>query len=221
MQLNRFIDHTLLKPEATSQQIAQLCDEAIQYKFYSVCVNSRFVDLCSKKLMGSGVKTVSVVGFPLGANSMASKLQETLLAIEDGAQEIDMVLSIGALKEQNWDYVKKDIEAVVGAAGANPVKVIIETGLLTDEEKKLASKIVLESGAHFVKTCTGFNGGSATIADVKLIHSVLNGKIQIKASGGIKNAQFAREIIEAGATRLGTSSGIQLVENKLTGQGDY
>lgn len=220
MQLNKFIDHTLLKPEAQSAQIEKLCKEAIEHKFFSVCVNTSYIKQCAELLRGSDVKVCCVVGFPLGAMDTASKAFETRTAITNGAQEIDMVVQIGALKDRRMDYVRDDIKAVVQAAGGAKVKVIIETSLINDEEKALACKAALEAGAHFVKTSTGFAGGGATVEDVKLMKSIVGDKMEVKASGGVKNSEQAFALIAAGATRLGTSSGVALVQGQQS-QGGY
>ena len=220
MQLNKFIDHTLLKPEAQSAQIEKLCKEAIEHKFFSVCVNTSYVKQCAELLRGSDVKVCCVVGFPLGAMDTASKAFETRTAITNGAQEVDMVVQIGALKDRRMDYVRDDIKAVVQAAGGAKVKVIIETSLINDEEKTLACKAALEAGAHFVKTSTGFAGGGATVEDVKLMKSIVGDKMEVKASGGVKNSEQAFALIAAGATRLGTSSGVALVQGQQS-QGGY
>lgn len=220
MQLSRYIDHTLLKPEAQLAQIEKLCAEAKTYDFFSVCVNSSYVSVCSKLLNGSSVKVCCVVGFPLGAMDTESKAFETSTAIKNGAQEIDMVINIGTLKDRRMDYVRDDIKAVVKAAQGKTVKVIIETSLLNHEEKILACQASLETGAHFVKTSTGFAGGGATVEDVKLMKSIVKDAMEVKASGGIKDAEQARAMIEAGASRLGTSSGVAIVQGG-TSKGGY
>ncbi|WP_295903478.1 deoxyribose-phosphate aldolase [uncultured Bdellovibrio sp.] len=220
MQLSRYIDHTLLKPEAQLAQIEKLCAEAKANNFFSVCVNTSYVSTCAKLLADSSVKVCCVVGFPLGAMDTVSKAFETETAIKNGADEIDMVIQVGALKDRRLDYVRDDIKAVVKAAQGRTVKVIIETSLLNQEDKTLACKAALEAGAHFVKTSTGFGGGGATIEDVKLMKSVVGDKMEVKASGGIKDAAQARAMIEAGATRLGTSSGVTIVQGG-TVQGGY
>lgn len=220
MQLSRYIDHTLLKPDAQIEQITKLCQEARDHSFFSVCVNTSYVKTCADLLRGSEVKVCCVVGFPLGAMDTVSKSFETKTAIANGAQEIDMVIQIGALKDHRLDYVRDDIKAVVQAAQGHTVKVIIETSLLSDEEKTLACKAALEAGAHFVKTSTGFGGGGATVTDVKLMKSVVGTHMEVKASGGIKDIQSAMALIEAGATRLGTSSGVALVQGQKI-QGGY
>lgn len=220
MTLSQYIDHTLLKPEATEEQITQLCQEAMAFNFYSVCVNSMYVPLCKKLLTGSSVKVCSVVGFPLGAMSSNAKAYETKLAVDQGADEIDMVLSIGALKQGLLQYVQNDIRGVVEAASGRTVKVILETSLLTEEEKKSACKTAMDAQAHFVKTSTGFSTGGATVEDVKLMKLIVGSLLEVKASGGIKNAQQAKDMIAAGASRLGTSSGVTIV-NGGQAQGGY
>lgn len=220
MQLSRYIDHTLLRPEATLAQIETLCKEAKEHNFFSVCVNTSYVKTCADLLKGSNVKVCCVVGFPLGAMDSESKAFETSTAIKNGATEIDMVVQIGAVKDKRKDYVTTDIAAVVKAADGNTVKVIIETSLLNDDEKKFACQCAMDAKAHFVKTSTGFAGGGATVEDVRLMKSVVGDKLQVKASGGIKNLQSAEAMIAAGASRLGTSSGISLVQGGST-QGGY
>lgn len=220
MQLSHFIDHTLLKPEAQSSQVEKLCQEAQKHGFFSVCVNSSYVKQCSEWLKGSSVKVCCVVGFPLGTMDTSSKAFETKTAISNGAQEIDMVIHVGALKDGRIAYVKSDIEEVVKAANGHKVKVIIETALLSNEEKVLACKAAMEAGAHFVKTCTGFSGGGATVEDVRLMKETVGNRLEVKASGGIKDTQQAQALIAAGATRLGTSSGVALVQG-LQAQGGY
>lgn len=210
--ISKFIDHTLLKADATVNDIKKLCEEAVQFNFFSVCVNSKYVALCKTMLKNSDVKVVSVVGFPLGAMATEAKAFETQLAISSGAEEIDMVISIGDLKSKNDLEVLKDIEAVVNASKGFPVKVIIETSLLNDEEKKRACQLSLDAGAHFVKTSTGFGGGGATVDDILLMKKVVGESALVKASGGIKNLEQARALISAGASRLGTSSGVAIVQ---------
>lgn len=212
MNLAAYIDHTLLKPDAKKEQIEQICKEALTYGFASVCTNGVFTSFVADLLKGSNVKTCAVVGFPLGAMSTEAKVMETQIAVQDGAQEIDMVLPIGLLKAKEDDKVKKDIEAVVQAAGSKAiVKVIIETCLLTDEEKEKACKLSMEAGAAFVKTSTGFSTGGATIEDVKLMKSVVGDVLKVKASGGIRTKEDAIHFIEAGADRIGTSNGVQMM----------
>lgn len=209
------IDHTLLRPDATYQQIQKLTEEAIEYNFFSVCINPYFVATCSEALKDSSVKICTVVGFPLGANSTVVKAYETTRAIKDGADEIDMVINIGALKSQKYLLVEDDIREVVEAAAGKTVKVIIETALLTNEEKIKACQIAEDAGAHFVKTSTGFNGGGATVLDIQLMKESVSSKMKIKASGGIKNIEHAKELLAAGASRLGTSSGIAIIQGLI------
>lgn len=219
--LARFIDHTLLKPEATQDQISNLCKEAIQFQFAGVCVNSVWIDFVVKSVAGTNILPVAVVGFPLGAMETKAKAFEAELAAKFGAKEIDMVIPVGLLKSQQTQRVREDIASVVKASGKALVKVIIETGLLTNEEKKVACSLAKEAGAHFVKTCTGFSAGAATVEDVKLMKSVVGSALQVKASGGIKTADFAKALIEAGASRLGTSSGVALVTQGHQNTGGY
>lgn len=213
LELARKIDHTLLKPDATPDKIVQLCNEAMTYHFASVCVNPTHVKLCAKLLQGSDVKVCTVIGFPLGANTTAVKAYEAQNAIENGAQEVDMVINIGALKSGDNLVVAGDIRAVVETAhklGAL-AKVIIETSLLTDDEKVVACKLAQEAGADFVKTSTGFSGGGATVADVALMRQTVGPAMGIKASGGVHNREEAEALIAAGATRLGASAGVKIV----------
>ncbi len=210
----RYIDHTLLKPDATPTEIERLCREAREYGFAAVCVNPPFVRLCADLLRGSNVKVAVVVGFPLGAHTTATKVFETEQAITDGASEIDMVINIGALKAGRDDFVRADIRNVVEAAhrlGAI-VKVIIEAALLIDEEKVRASRLSKEAGADFVKTSTGFGPGGATVHDVELMRQAVGPEMGIKAAGGIKNLQQAQQMIAAGATRIGASAGVKIVQ---------
>ncbi len=216
MNLAPMIDHTLLKPESSSEQIRKVCDEALTHKFFSVCVNSAWVPVASEALRGSTVKVVAVVGFPLGAMSSAAKAFEAGWCVAHGASEIDMVINIGALKERNLELVRQDIADVVKAAGRKPVKVILETGLLTTEEKRLACELSVKAGARFVKTCTGFNVGSATVEDIQLMREAVGPDFGVKASGGIKTSSYAEALIAAGATRLGTSSGVALVQGQAS-----
>ncbi len=214
------IDHTLLKPDATFAQIHTLVDEAKQYRFFSVCVNPAYVATCADLLKGSGVQVCTVVGFPLGASSTAVKVFETAHAIKDGANEIDMVINIGALKSQKLLLVEEDIREVVYAAEGKVVKVIIETSLLTNEEKVLACQIAEKAGANFVKTSTGFNGGGATLEDVRLMKESVSSTVEVKASGGIRDLEAAKKMLAAGATRLGTSAGVSIVKG-ITSQEFY
>lgn len=207
------IDHTILKPEATEQDVIKLCAEAKKYGFASICINPCHVKLVREELKGSNVKTCTVIGFPLGANTSAVKAFETKTAIEDGAEEVDMVINVGMLKAGNTDYVKGDIEAVVkAAAGKALVKVIIEACLLTDEEKSVVSKLSKMAGADFVKTSTGFSKWGAKAEDVRIMRAAVGNELGVKASGGIHTFEEAAEMIEAGASRLGTSASIKIVE---------
>ncbi|MBB5180816.1 deoxyribose-phosphate aldolase [Planomicrobium koreense] len=216
-----YIDHTLLKPEATKEQIVKLCQEAAEYKFASVCVNPAWVSLSAKELSDSPVKVCTVIGFPLGASTSETKAFETADAIAKGAEEIDMVINIGALKSGDEELVKNDIKAVVEAAkGKAIVKVIIETCLLTDEEKAVASRLSKEAGADFVKTSTGFSTGGATVADVKLMRETVGPDLGVKASGGVRSLEDLQAMIDAGATRIGASSGVQIMQG-LTSNSDY
>lgn len=205
------IDHTLLKPDATREMIKNLCLEAISYKFAAVCVNPSYVEYCKELLLETDVKVATVIGFPLGAATSDVKAMEAKDAIENGASELDMVINIGALKDKEYSYVREDIKSVVEGANKKAlVKVIIETCLLTNEEKEIACKLAMEAGADFVKTSTGFSTGGASVADVKLMKSVVGDRLGIKASGGIKDLKTAKEMIQAGASRLGTSSGVKI-----------
>ena len=219
-QLAAFIDHTLLKPDASAAQIEKLCAEAREHEFFSVCVNGSWVAAARHHLEGSEVKVACVVGFPLGAMAVDVKRYETEVAVDDGAHEIDVVLNIARLKALDDKYVLRELIDVVEAADERTVKVILETCLLTDEEKVRACNLVVDSGAHFVKTSTGFSTAGATIADVKLMRATVGAKFGVKASGGVRDAQTALAMIEAGATRLGTSSGIAIVSG-LSGSGSY
>ena len=214
--ISRKIDHTLLKPDATIAQIQVLVEEAREHRFFSVCVNPSYVATCADLLKGSGVQVCTVIGFPLGANSTATKAFETAHAIKDGADEIDMVINIGALKSQKLLLVEEDIRDVVFAAEGKVVKVIIETALLTDEEKVIACQLAEKAGANFVKTSTGFSGGGATLEDIKLMKESVSTNIGIKASGGIRDLDGAKKMIAAGATRLGTSAGVSIVRGLAT-----
>ncbi|MTB63982.1 deoxyribose-phosphate aldolase [Streptococcus sp. zg-86] len=220
MKLNKYIDHTLLKPNATKEQILAIIDEAKEYDFASVCVNPTWVALSAKELQGTDVKVCTVIGFPLGANTSAVKAVETKDAIANGADEIDMVINVGALKSQDYDTVLKDIQAVVEASGDKLVKVIIETCLLTDEEKVKACQLSQEAGADFVKTSTGFSTGGATVEDVALMRKTVGSDMGVKASGGARSYEDAKAFIEAGATRIGASSGVAIMKGEQA-DGDY
>lgn len=219
-ELAGIIDHTLLKPEAAPADIQKLCQEAREYRFFSVCINPVFVPLAKKELAGSPVKVCTVIGFPLGATSAFAKAAEARDVAAWGADELDMVIRIGALKSGLDQEVHSDIAAVVDAAGGRLVKVIIETALLTDAEKKTACKIAVEAGAHFVKTSTGFSRGGATVEDVKLMRAMVGSEIGVKASGGIRDRETALRMVEAGASRLGLSAGVAVVTGS-TGQSSY
>ncbi len=212
--LAAMIDHTLLKPDATQDQVAQLCQEARRYNFASVCVNPTFVQLCAKLLEGSPVKVCTVLGFPLGATLPQVKAYEARQAMENGATELDMVINIGALKDKNDDLVLSDIEAVVQAAQAGKalVKVIIETCLLTEEEKVRACLLAQQAGADYVKTSTGFGSGGATTQDIALMRRTVGPKLGVKASGGVRSCEDAKKLIEAGATRIGASASVKIMQ---------
>ena len=213
-QIAKYIDHTLLKPEASVEQITRLCEEAKKFKFASVCVNAAHAGLCARLLKGSGVKVCCVVGFPLGATLSTVKAFETTQVIADGAEEVDMVLNIGALKSGDAKLVKADVAAVVAAAHSHKalVKVIIETCLLSDAEKVKACQLCKEAGADFVKTSTGFNTGGATLADVSLMRKTVGPDMGVKAAGGVRTREDVLAMIEAGATRIGTSGGVKIIE---------
>ncbi len=209
------IDHTLLKPAAAKEQILQFCKEAIEYQFASVCVNPCFVGTVSERLKGSGVKTCTVIGFPLGANSTCVKVFEASNAVSDGADELDMVINTGALKEGDLSYVENDIAQVVKASSGAKVKVILETCFLTDEEKAIACVLAKKAGADFVKTSTGFGTGGAVAEDILLMRKTVGSSMGIKASGGIRHLQQALAMLECGATRIGTSSGLTIINEML------
>lgn len=211
MNLAQYIDHTLLKPTATSLDIINLCSEAKQYQFYAICVNGCFVELAQKQLKGSGVKLAAVIGFPLGAMSTASKVAEAKNCVENGADEIDMVINIGWLKEGLNDNITSEIASIKEAIQGKVLKVIIETCFLSEEEKSRACKLIIAAKADFVKTSTGFGTSGATPGDVELIKNTVKGLAAIKASGGIKDKTTALRYIEMGVSRIGTSSGIAIV----------
>lgn len=216
-----YIDHTLLKPEATKEQLRTVCEEARRHSFRTVCVNSANVRFCKGLLAGSSVKVIAVIGFPLGAMSTASKVFETREAVRDGAEEIDMVINTGKLKSGDYDCVLEDIRKVVEAARPKPVKVILETGGLDTHEKIISSALSKTAGAAFVKTSTGFGPGGATAEDVALMKQVVGPNVEVKASGGIRDAETARQMIQAGATRLGVSASVAIVTGKNAGKGKY
>lgn len=217
MEIQSYIDHTLLKPEATEEQIVKICEEAKQNKFASVCVNPFYTSLVRTNLEGSSVKTCVVVGFPLGANTKEVKAFETENAIENGAQEVDMVINIAALKDKKYDVVEEDIKAVAQKAkGRALVKVIIECCLLNEEEIVKACELSVKAGADFVKTSTGFSTGGAKEEDVALMRKTVGNEVGVKASGGIRDFKTTKAMIEAGANRIGASAGIKIVEESLT-----
>ena len=210
--LAKTIDHTLLKAIGTADQVKELCVEARKYGFASVCVNPTWVPLCAKELSGSGVKVCTVIGFPLGANRSETKAFEARLAVQEGAQEVDMVINIGLAKAGDFKGVEEDIRAVVGSVGGKAaVKVIIETCYLTDTEKVKACEAAARAGAQFVKTSTGFGTGGASPEDVKLMKKTVDGKLQVKASGGIRSYHDAILMLDAGADRIGASSGVAII----------
>lgn len=220
MKLNKYIDHTLLKPDASQEQIETLIEEAKKYDFASVCVNPTWVSFAAQALKATDVKVCTVIGFPLGANTPELKAFETSDAIQNGANEVDMVINIGALKSRNFDLVERDIRAVVEAAKGTIVKVIIETCLLTDDEKVKACQIAQKAGADFVKTSTGFSTGGATVEDVALMRKTVGSDMGVKASGGARSYEDALAFIKAGATRIGASSGVAIMEGDVA-NGDY
>ncbi|MFQ6615852.1 MAG: deoxyribose-phosphate aldolase [Fidelibacterota bacterium] len=213
------IDHTLLKPDATREEIRQLCEEARTYGFASVCVNPVHVRFCARELKGGSIPVCTVIGFPLGGTVTAAKVAETREAWKDGAREFDMVLNIGALKEGDLKAVEMDIRRVVEAAAGSVVKVIIEASLLTDQEKVSACRLAEKAGAQFVKTSTGFSAGGATVEDVTLMRNTVGPRVGVKASGGIKTYQDALAMVEAGATRIGASAGVAIVTQQ--GRAEY
>lgn len=214
MELSKYFDHTILKPSASEDEVRAVCKEALYYNFASVCVNQYRTSLVKRLLEGTDVKVCTVVGFPLGAVCTQVKVFETLEAIKDGADEIDMVINVGALKDKNYKYVKRDIESVKSACKDVTLKVIIETCLLTEDEKKKACELSVEAGAEYVKTSTGFSTGGATVDDVALMKYVVGDKAKVKASGGIRNYETAMNMITAGADRLGTSATVSIVNKE-------
>lgn len=215
MDLAPLIDHTILKPDATAAEIRRLCREAVRYRFHSVCTNPLFVPLVAGELAGSGVAACSVIAFPFGATTTAAKVAETRQAVADGAGEIDMVLAIGALRAGERDYVRRDIADVKHACGSALLKVIIETCLLTDEQKVLACSLARDADADFVKTSTGYGSGGATIEDVALMRRTVGPEMGVKASGGIRDFARALAMVQAGASRIGTSSGVAIVSENI------
>lgn len=221
MSIAKYIDHTILKPDGQKKSVLQLCDEAKEYGFASVCVNEYYTKIVNEALKDSDVMTCTVIGFPLGASDSSVKAFETRRAIEMGADEIDMVINIGALKDEDYDYVRDDIKDVVLAAEGKTVKVILETCLLTKEEIVKACELSVEAGAHFVKTSTGFSTGGATVEDVRLMKETVGDKAKVKASGGVRDYKTAMAMIEAGASRIGASAGIAIVNNEVAKGSGY
>ncbi|MDN6029855.1 MAG: deoxyribose-phosphate aldolase [Lactococcus plantarum] len=221
MTLNKYIDHTVLKADTTQEKVQQIIDEAIQYDFMSVCINPTWVAYAAQKLADTDVKVCTVIGFPLGANTSVVKAYEASEAIKNGADEVDMVINIGAAKAGNWDLVASDIAAVVAAADGVTTKVIIETSLLTDEEKVQACQAAVKAGADFVKTSTGFSTAGATIDDIKLMRKTVGPDMGVKASGGVRSIADANAMIAAGATRLGTSNGVDIMKGNVADAGGY
>lgn len=219
MLSTKLFDHTILKADATRKDVKRVCDEAMAYSFCSVCVNSYYVPYVANLLHGSDVKICSVVGFPLGAMSTRAKALEAKIAVMDGADEIDMVINVGALKDRDYSVVLEDIKAVKEACGENVLKVIIETCLLTDDEKVKACELAKEAGADFVKTSTGFSSAGAKVEDVSLMRETVGPDMGVKASGGIHDKEFAKELVDAGANRLGTSATIEIVESAFYDMG--
>lgn len=217
MELNRYIDHTVLKATTQPKDIVKLCKEAKEFNFFSVCVNGSYVELAKKELEGSEVKVCAVIGFPLGAMSTEAKVFEAKDCIAKGAKEIDMVINVGMLKAGEYDYVREEIAKIKEAIGENILKVIIENCYLTDDEKRKVTALCLEAKADFVKTSTGFGTGGATFDDIKLMKEVVGDKAKLKAAGGVRDLETARKFIELGADRLGTSSGVELM---TTGKAD-
>lgn len=219
MLSTKLFDHTILKADATRKDVKRVCDEAMAYSFCSVCVNSYYVPYVANLLHGSDVKICSVVGFPLGAMSTRAKALEAKIAVMDGADEIDMVINVGALKDRDYSVVLEDIKAVKEACGERILKVIIETCLLTDDEKVKACELAKEAGADFVKTSTGFSSAGANVEDVRLMRETVGPDMGVKASGGIHDKEFAKELVDAGANRLGTSATIEIVESAFYDMG--
>ncbi|CCI58674.1 MAG: deoxyribose-phosphate aldolase [Staphylococcus equorum] len=220
MNYAKYIDHTLLKPESTRAQIDKIIEEAREFNFKSVCLNPTHVKYAAEKLKDTEVLVCTVIGFPLGASTTETKMFEVEDAVKNGASELDMVINVGALKDGRYEDVQKDIESVVGAANGKTVKVIIETCLLTDEEIVKASELSKVAGANFVKTSTGFAGGGATPEDVKLMKDTVGDDLEVKASGGVRNLEDFNKMLEAGATRIGASAGVQIIQG-LESDSDY
>ena len=221
MNLNKYIDHTVLKADTPKAKVQQIIDEAIQYDFMSVCINPTWVSFAAEKLAATDVKVCTVIGFPLGANTSTVKAFEAAEAIKNGADEFDMVINIGAAKDGDWDLVESDIQAVVDASKDVTTKVIIETSLLTDEEKVKACQAAVRAGADFVKTSTGFSTAGATVADIALMRQTVGPDLGVKASGGVRSIADAQAMIEAGATRLGTSNGVDIMKGNVADGNGY
>lgn len=221
MNLNKYIDHTVLKADTPKAKVQQIIDEAIQYDFMSVCINPTWVSFAAEKLAATDVKVCTVIGFPLGANTSTVKAFEAAEAIKNGADEVDMVINIGAAKDGDWDLVESDIQAVVDASKDMTTKVIIETSLLTDEEKVKACQAAVRAGADFVKTSTGFSTAGATVADIALMRQTVGPDLGVKASGGVRSIADAQAMIEAGATRLGTSNGVDIMKGNVADGNGY
>ena len=221
MNLNKYIDHTVLKADTPQATVQKVIDEAIQYDFMSVCLNPTWVSFAAEKLAATDVKVCTVIGFPLGANTSAVKAFEAAEAVKNGADEVDMVINIGAAKDGDWDLVESDIQAVVDASGDVLTKVIIETSLLTDEEKVKACQAAVRAGADFVKTSTGFSTAGATVADIALMRQTVGPDLGVKASGGVRSMADAEAMIAAGATRLGTSNGVEIMKGNIADGNGY
>lgn len=221
MEINKYIDHTVLKATTTVEDIKTLCREAKEYNFFSVCVNGSYVELAKRELEGSSVKVAAVVGFPLGAMSSSAKVYEAAGCIEDGANEIDMVLNVGLMKSGEFQKVEDEIRKIKNAIGTNVLKVILETCYLTEEEIEIACKLSVAAGADFVKTSTGFGTDGATVKDVDLMLKTVQDNAQVKASGGVRDIETATKYIEMGVTRLGTSSGVTLMTTGKAKEGEY
>lgn len=214
MELAQYIDHTLLKPQASRADIEKICQEAKTYHFCSVCVNPYWVSFCKEQLKGSGVKVCTVIGFPLGATTTETKVFEAKNALAHGADELDMVVNLGAVKSADWDTVLSDIQAVRQAGQNFTLKVIIETSVLTEQEKVKVCQLAEQAGADFVKTSTGFTGGGATAEDVALMRKTVSSRVQVKASGGVRTREDFDKMVAAGATRIGASAGVKIIEGK-------
>lgn len=221
MNLNKYIDYTVLKADTPKAKVQQIIDEAIQYDFMSVCINPTWVSFAAEKLAATDVKVCTVIGFPLGANTSTVKAFEAAEAIKNGADEVDMVINIGAAKDGDWDLVESDIQAVVDASKDVTTKVIIETSLLTDEEKVKACQAAVRAGADFVKTSTGFSTAGATVADIALMRQTVGPDVGVKASGGVRSIADAQAMIEAGATRFGTSNGVDIMKGNVADGNGY